>query len=115
MTIQIIGAGFGRTGTASLKVGVEKLGFTKCYHSESLGEHPDHGPQWIGLLDGKSVDWETLFAGYQAAMGLPAGIFYRELMAQYPDAKVILTLRDPERWYESASQTILQWLMSANG
>lgn len=106
MTIKVIGAGFGRTGTASLKVALEKLGFSKCYHSESLGEHPEHKQIWFDLLAGKPVDWDALFAGYQGAMGLPTVFFYREMMAQYPEAKVILTLREPERWYESASQTI---------
>ncbi|MCB0099445.1 MAG: hypothetical protein KDE46_27115 [Caldilineaceae bacterium] len=108
MTIKVIGAGFGRTGTASLKVAVEKLGFSKCYHSESLGEHPEHKQIWFDLLAGKPINWDALFAGYQGAMGLPTTILYRELMNQYPKAKVILTMRDPERWYESASQTILQ-------
>jgi len=108
MTIKVIGAGFGRTGTATLKVALETLGFTKCYHSTSLGEHPTHGPQWIGLLEGKPVDWDRLFAGYQGTMGLPTVFFYKEIMAHYPEAKVILTVRDPERWYESASQTIFK-------
>lgn len=108
MAIKVIGAGFGRTGTASLKVAIEQLGFVKCYHSESLGDHPEHKQIWFDLLAGKPIDWDTLFDGYQGAMGLPTVFFYREMMTQYPDAKVILTLRDPERWYESASQTILQ-------
>lgn len=91
MTIKVIGAGFGRTGTATLKVALETLGFTKCYHSTSLGEHPTHGPQWIGLLEGKPVDWDRLFAGYQGTMGLPTVFFYKEIMAHYPEARVILT------------------------
>lgn len=108
MTIKVIGAGMGRTGTATLKVAVETLGFTKCYHSISLADHPTHGPQWIGLLEGKPLDWAQLYAGYQGTMGLPTVFFYKEIVAHYPEAKVILTVRDPESWYESASQTILK-------
>ncbi|MEZ4736323.1 MAG: sulfotransferase [Caldilineaceae bacterium] len=108
MTIKVIGAGMGRTGTATLKVALETLGFTKCYHSTSLADHPTHGSQWISLLEGKPVDWDRLYAGYQGTMGLPTVFFYKEIMAHYPEAKVILTVRDPESWYESASQTILK-------
>ncbi|MCA9840371.1 MAG: hypothetical protein KC422_25905 [Trueperaceae bacterium] len=107
MSVKVIGAGFGRTGTATLKLALEHLGFNKCYHSESLGDHPEHASMWIALLQGKQPDWTYLFKGYQAATGLPTVFFYRELMKAYPEAKIILTLRDPERWYESASQTIL--------
>lgn len=106
MAIKVIGAGFGRTGTATLKEALETLGYSKCYHSTSLADHPSHGAQWIGLSEGKPIDWNALFAGYQGAMGLPTVFFYKEIMAQYPEAKVILTVRDPEKWYESASQTI---------
>ncbi len=108
MTIKVIGAGMGRTGTATLKVALETLGFTKCYHSTSLADHPTHGPQWIGLLEGKALDWAQLYAGYQGTMGLPTVFFYKEIMAQYPEAKVILTMRDAESWYQSASQTIFK-------
>ncbi|MCB0121666.1 MAG: hypothetical protein KDE58_05445, partial [Caldilineaceae bacterium] len=78
MTIKVIGAGMGRTGTATLKVALETLGFTKCYHSTSLADHPTHGPQWIGLLEGKALDWAQLYAGYQGTMGLPTVFFYKE-------------------------------------
>ena len=108
MTIRIIGAGIGRTGTASLKLALEQLGFDKCYHMDEVATDPAHVPMWIDAAEGKKVDWDALFAGYQAAVDLPTYAFYTELMAQYPDAKVILTLREPEEWYASALQTIFR-------
>ena len=107
MTIRVIGAGFGRTGTKSLKKALEILGFEKCYHmSELITIHPEHIDYWEKLLAAQEVDWIGLFDGYQAIVDFPGAYFYRELMEQYPQAKVILTLRDPDQWYESASETI---------
>lgn len=104
--IKIIGAGFGRTGTLSLKIALEALGFTKCYHMQEAYAHPAHVKVWRAASRGASVDWDTLFRGYQATVDWPACTFYRELMRHYPDARVLLSTRDPEQWYTSASQTI---------
>ena len=106
MALKVIGAGFGRTGTASLKEGLETLGFSTCYHMFEFIEHPEHARYWDAALKGKPVAWDDLFEGYQATVDWPGCTFYRELMAQYPDAKVLLSVRDPERWYKSASETI---------
>ena len=106
MALKVIGAGFGRTGTASLKEGLETLGFGKCYHMFEFIEHPEHARYWDAALKDKPVAWDDLFEGYQATVDWPGCTFYRELMAQYPDAKVLLSVRDPERWYKSASETI---------
>jgi len=106
MALEVIGAGFGRTGTMSLKVAVEVLGFGPCYHMVELFGHPEHVELWEAAAQGKPVDWETVFSTYRATTDWPACSFYRELMQRYPDAKVILTVRDPERWYESTYNTI---------
>jgi hypothetical protein len=106
MPIKVIGAGFGRTGTLSLKAALEELGFAKCYHMTDVLARMDDARVWEAAARGEPVDWEALFAGYQATVDWPGCAFYRELMARYPDAKVILTVRDPERWYDSAVQTI---------
>lgn len=108
MTLRIIGAGIGRTGTTSLKIALEQLGFDKCYHMDEIAENPDHVSMWLNAAQGKQVDWDKLFDGYEAAVDLPSYAFYSELMACYPEAKVILTLRDPDEWYASASQTIFR-------
>src|SRR5262249_37024332 len=106
MPIKVIGAGLGRTGTLSLKVALEELGFVKCYHMIEVFAHFGHVPVWDAATRGQPVDWDELFRGYQATVDWPSCSFYEELMRRYPDAKVILTVRDPERWYESVRQTI---------
>jgi len=106
MAIELIGAGFGRTGTLSLKLALETLGFEKCYHMTEVHSHPEHRAQWLKLHRGESVDLDTLFEGYRASVDWPSCNFWRQQLAQYPDAKVILTLRDPDRWYESVMTTI---------
>ncbi|RMF82455.1 MAG: sulfotransferase family protein [Chloroflexi bacterium] len=104
--LKVIGAGLGRTGTNSLKIALEKLGFDKCYHMFELMQAPHHQRYFEAAHAGQPVDWDALFTGFQAAVDYPAAAFYRELMAHYPAAKVILTVRDPERWYDSVRETI---------
>jgi hypothetical protein len=106
MALQIVGAGFGRTGTLSLKVALEQLGFGPCYHMSELFQHPDHVALWNDALDGKPTDWDALFDGYRSAIDWPACHFWRELAAHQPDAKVILTLRSTESWFASMRETI---------
>jgi len=108
MTLKVIGAGYGRTGTNSLKIALEELGLEKCYHMIEVMKNPSHMRQWTKIIESGQADWESLFDGYQAAVDWPTSAFYKELIAAYPDAKVILTVRDPERWYESVLSTIYQ-------
>jgi Sulfotransferase domain len=107
--LKVIGAGFGRTGTNSLKIALEQLGFDKCHHMREVMENPDQLVYWQEALDTGTTDWETLFTGYQAAVDLPVAYFYKTQMALYPDAKIILTIRDPERWYDSVKNTIYKF------
>lgn len=104
--LKVIGAGFGRTGTLSLKNALEHLGFGPCYHMTELFSHPEADEQWAAIARGEPVDLNALFAGYQASVDWPACAVYRELMQLYPEAKVLLSVRDPEKWYESARNTI---------
>jgi hypothetical protein len=106
MPLKVIGAGFGRTGTLSLKVALEQLGFVKCYHMTEVFSRPEYVGLWDAAARGEPVDWESLFRGYQATVDWPGCNFYREFLRLYPEAKVILTVRDPEGWYDSARQTI---------
>jgi hypothetical protein len=108
MAIKVIGAGFGRTGTLSLKLALEQLGFGKCYHMAELLENPQHVHFWEQANQGKPVDWEALFQGYQATVDYPGYRHYKQLMQYYPEAKVLLSIRDPEKWYESSYNTIYQ-------
>jgi hypothetical protein len=106
LPLEVIGAGFGRTGTMSLKVALETLGFGPCYHMTEVFSNPDHILVWEAAVRGEFVDWESLFHDYRATVDWPSATFYEELMERCPDAKVILTVRDPDRWYESARNTI---------
>src|SRR3979411_1012948 len=92
--LKVIGAGFGRTGTLSLKAALEELGFGPCYHMIEVFSHPDDVAQWEALPRGEPIGLHKLMAGYQAAVDWPTCAFYEELMQAYPDAKVLLTVRD---------------------
>ncbi|GAC1631392.1 MAG: hypothetical protein NVS4B11_31660 [Ktedonobacteraceae bacterium] len=106
--LKVIGAGFGRTGTSSLKAALEELGFGPCYHMVEVFNNAGDAAYWEAAYRGEFVDWHKLFAKYQAAVDWPECAFYEEIMKAYPDAKVLLTVRDPQRWYESAKNTIYQ-------
>jgi hypothetical protein len=105
MPLQVIGAGLGRTGTVSLKLALEQLGFGPCYHMTELLMHPDHAPGWVRAADGQP-DWESIFCGYAATVDYPGCTFWRELAQLYPSAKVLLSVRDPDQWFESTQATI---------
>ena len=109
-TLAIIGAGFGRTGTLSLREALVRLGFGPCDHMLENFEHPERFALWRDAFrkkqDGEPIDWRPLLSGYRAIVDWPGAYFWRELIAAHPDARVILTVRDPERWYESCLATI---------
>lgn len=106
--MKVIGSGFGRTGTLSLKTALEQLGFGPCYHMEEVFTRPKHIRAWHDVAYDKPVDWPDLFQDFQATVDFPASVCYRELMAAFPEAKVIHTVREPERWYDSTYETIYQ-------
>ncbi len=108
MGLSVIGAGLGRTGTLSLKLALERLGFGPCYHMKEVFQQLDaHVPLWDRAANDEEVDWDTIFEGYQSAVDFPAATFYRELADHYSTSKVILTVRASDRWYQSFSETIL--------
>jgi Sulfotransferase domain len=104
--MKVIGAGFGRTGTLSMKAALERIGFGPCYHFMEFLEHPEHGPGWVAALNGEAVDWEEVFGGYESTTDWPGCNFWRELVDRYPEAKVVLTVRDPEKWWHSIETTL---------
>lgn len=110
MTLSVISAGFGRTGTLSLKLALEELGFGPCHHMKEVLENgASQVPLWNAAVAGKP-DFETIYKGYKAAVDWPTAAFWRELAAAYPQAKFILSTRSAESWYDSISQTILSTL-----
>ncbi|OEV05192.1 sulfotransferase family protein [Streptomyces oceani] len=104
--LDIIGAGFARTGTGSLKAALERLGYGPCHHMRELFESPRQTALWSAVADGGPVDWSEVYAGYRATTDLPGAAYWRELAAARPTAKVILTVRDPQRWYASVRDNI---------
>jgi hypothetical protein len=106
MPLQVIGAGVGRTGTHSLKLALEQLLGGSCHHMIEVIAHPDQIPGWMDAIEGKPVDWSTHLAAYTALVDWPGASFWPELLAANPDALVLLSVRDPEEWYRSASNTI---------
>ena len=106
MALQVIGAGFGRTGTTSLKAALEQLGFSKCHHMEEVMQAPQQVSFWQTLADGGDVDWEEVFDGFQSSCDWPSCTYWETLHHHYPDARIILTVRDEQRWYDSVAATI---------
>ena len=107
MTLSVIGAGVGRTGTLSLKAALEQLLQKPCYHMVEVFSHPEHVTSWRAAADGELVDWATLLDGYGATSDFPACLFWPELLGANPDAIVVLSTRgDSKAWWESASETI---------
>lgn len=106
MPLSVIGAGFGRTGTMSLKLALDRLGFGPCYHMTEVFKNPKAPDYWEAAADGKPVDWEEIFAGYRSSVDWPGATFYKQLADAYPEAKVILTVRDPDSWFKSTQVTI---------
>lgn len=104
--VQVIGAGFGRTGTWSLKAALEQIGFGPSFHMIDLLRHPERAALFLAALHGEEVDWGEAFDGYASTVDWPGCTFYDRILAAYPDAKVILSVRDPEKWYASAERTI---------
>lgn len=105
MGLKVIGSGLGRTGTLSTKLALEALGFGPAHHMVEVFMHPETVPLWVDAWDGKP-QWDAIFGGYGAMVDHPGCSFWRELMDHYPDAKVLHTVRDPDRWFDSTQATI---------
>ena len=112
--IEVIGAGFGRTGTASLQQALQRLGFDPCDHMHENFARPERFALWEEAVRGKDagepIDWRPLLATYRAIVDWPGTYFWRELTSAHPAAKVVLTVRDPDRRYDSIAATIFPLL-----
>ena len=105
MTLKVIGAGYPRTGTSSLKLALEQLGFGPCHHMREIIMEPSSAARWVEAVEGHP-DWEAIFEGYQSCTDAPGCCFWRELADYYPDAKVLLSVRDPDQWFDSTQATV---------
>jgi hypothetical protein len=107
MSLQVVGAGLGRTGTHSLKVALEQLLGGPCYHMVEVFGHPEHVPAWTAAMRDEPVDWAPVFDGYKACVDWPGGGVWESILAANPDAVVLLSTRESaEVWWKSASGTI---------
>ncbi len=106
MGLKLIGAGLGRTGTLSLKAALERIGYGPCYHMVEVLTAPERARHWLEQTPSGSHDWDAIFHGYRSTVDWPAAAFWRELVARYPEAKVLLSWRDADRWYDSVMNTI---------
>lgn len=106
MSLKVIGAGFGRTGTLSMKAALEQLGYVKCHHMLEVFPSDFQLDGWHAIGRGEPPDWEAIFDGFEASVDFPSAAYWRDLARTYPEAKVILTTRSFDSWYESARETI---------
>jgi hypothetical protein len=104
--MKLIGAGYGRTGTMSLKDALDTLGIGPCLHMIDLLREPDLAARWLPLVADRPVDWSEVFAGFEATVDWPGCVYYRELMRAFPDAKVVLNVRDFDGWHASMLNTV---------
>ncbi|RTM05417.1 MAG: sulfotransferase family protein [Hyphomicrobiales bacterium] len=107
MSLRVIGTGFGRTGTDSMREALTMLGFGPCHHMYEVMAHAEQKRLWRALAKGGAPNWDRLFAGYESCVDWPSAHYWRELIEAYPQARVILTWRSPEGWWESFQRTIL--------
>lgn len=106
MALKIIGSGLGRSGTMSMKLALEQLGFGPCHHMIEVFAHPETVPLWIAAAEGRP-DWDLIFKDYASMVDYPGCRYWRQLADHYPDAKVLHTVRDPDEWFDSTQATIL--------
>jgi hypothetical protein len=106
MELEIIGSGFGRTGTTSLKIALETLGFGPCHHMDEALADPRQVALWQDIAAGKTIDPAELFAGYRSQIDFPGAHIWRETAARFPKAKVLHSVRPEEKWWTSFSRTI---------
>jgi len=112
MTLKIVGTGFGRTGTDSMRKALNILGVGPTHHMHEMGSKTPAREAWLNLVNGASPDWELLFNGYHACVDWPSAYYWRELVEHYPKSKVLLTMRPAEAWWKSFEATILKHIQS---
>lgn len=113
--MRVVGAGLGRTGTSSLKIALEMLLGAPCYHMFELFQRPGDVATWQAAVDGEAVDWATFFEGWIATVDWPGAPLFDKMADAFPDALVLLSIRDAEDWYRSANETIFSVMRGARG
>ena len=111
MALKVIGTGFGRTGTDSMRKALDILGVGPTHHMTEVGKNAYLKEQWRNLAKGARPDWDVLFTGYHACVDWPSAYYWRSLIVEYPEAKVILTMRPATSWWISFEATILKHIL----
>ena len=106
MSLEVIGSGFGRTGTMTTKQALETLGFGPCHHMVEIIENPEQMTHWKAITAGEQVDWHAVFAGYRSQVDWPGAHVWEQTAAAFPQAKIIHTERPEEAWWKSFEGTI---------
>lgn len=105
MALKVVGSGLGRTGTKSMQTALAMLGFGPCHHMVEVFMHPESMALWVDAAEGRP-NWDEIFKGYQSAVDYPTAAYWRQIADHYPDAKVLHTVRDPDKWFDSTQATI---------
>lgn len=106
MALKVIGSGFGRTGTTTVKDALGVLGYGSTHSMVELLQHPAQIDLWKAHMAGQTVDWNDVFAGYQSQMDWPGAAVWEQLFAVFPDALVLHTERPEDAWWDSFNRTI---------
>ncbi|MEV0235364.1 sulfotransferase family protein [Nonomuraea sp. NPDC050786] len=104
--LKVVGASYGRTGTSSVRLALEILGFGPCHYMRELFTSPAHAEEWLRVAEGGAPDWKRLLDGFASTIAWPAAFWWRELAAAFPEARVLLIVRDPASWYASMRRTL---------
>ncbi|HEY7916585.1 MAG TPA: sulfotransferase [Acidimicrobiales bacterium] len=104
--LRVVGAGLGRTGTTSLKQALEHLLDGPCYHMLEVRERSTDPDAWGDAYEGRPPAWDCFFGGYRATVDWPAAPFWSEISTAFPDSLILLSVRDPDSWWTSVSNTI---------
>ena len=106
MALMVINAGFDGTGTQALAQALDRLGLGPCLDLAAFRARAQHLDAWEEAANGGAVDWNAVLGGHPSVSGWPCCHFWRELTANWPAARVILTVREPQSWYSTASATV---------
>jgi hypothetical protein len=105
MPLKIVGSGLGRTGTKSMQTALNLLGFGPCHHMVEVFAQPESMQLWIDANEGRP-NWDLIFKDYQSMVDYPGAAHWQAIAHHYPDAKVLHTVRDPDKWFDSTQATI---------
>jgi hypothetical protein len=105
MPLQVVGSGLGRTGTKSMQTALNMLGVGPCHHMVEVFAHPESMQLWIDASEGRP-NWDLIFKDYQSMVDYPGAAYWRQIAEHFPNAKVLHTVRDPDKWFDSTQATI---------